>query len=225
MERPVVHGDFVIKASRFASPEELAELLERERADLTKEDFFNNPKHQPVKDAWQAAVFALGYQEILGKPVEVRLSSQERFPDFQLRVEGAVHDFEAVMVVRQALGIEFRGDKSTGPVRANRPWSLPPLDTGPLRTAVAKKVAKHYQGRVHLLVYLNAAGAGGDYAALAREVNEESRDAFESVWLLTFGNEPGKAGDGKNFIACARPSPLLAPAPGWIEVPGEEPGW
>lgn len=215
----MAHDEFVSRASRFTSPEDLADLLEQERANLTKEDFFSSPVHQPVKDAWQAAVFALGYQSLIGRSLEVRLSSHERFPDFQLRVDGAVHDFEAVMVVRTALGVEFRGDKSTGPVRANRPPVLPPLDTAPLRAEVAKKVAKHYQGRIHLLVYLNAAGAGGDYAALAREVNEASQDAFESVWLLTFGNEPGSTGDGRNFIACARPSSLLSAAPGWFEVP------
>lgn len=220
----MAHDDFLSRASRFSSPEDLAELLEQERANLTKEDFFNNPVHQPIKDAWQAAVFALGYQKLVGDPVEVRLASQERFPDFQLRANGGVHDFEAVMMVRSALGKEYRGDRSTGPVRADWSSSLPPFDMAALRAAVTKKVAKRYQGRVHLLVYLNAAGAGGDYAALAREVREASQDAFESVWLLTFGIEAGKRGDGKNFIACARPSPMLAATPGWVEVPtGEMP--
>ena len=213
------HADFVNQASRFNSPEELAELLERERAELTKEEFFNSPRHQPLKDAWQAAVFTLGYQQLVRRPVEVRLASADRFPDFQLRADGQVHDFEAVMVVRQGLGKEYRGDHTTGPVRSSPMPGLPALDMEPLRTAVAKKVAKHYQGRIHLLVYLNAEGAGAQYASLAHEVSDANQAAFESVWLLTFGTEPGNPGDGRNYIACALPSPLLVPAPGWIEVP------
>src|SRR5437773_2206080 len=159
----MAHDEFVRQAGDFISPEELVRLVAGEQRGLKKDDFFNDPEHQPVKDAWQGAVLSTGYQALVGKPIQVRLSSQDRFPDFQLRASDAVHDFEAVMALNKPLGKIYKGEESMGPVVATRPQSLPAFEPGPLRTAVQKKVGKHYQEVVHLSVYLNFAGAGVNF--------------------------------------------------------------
>lgn len=216
----MAHDEFVRQAGGFIAPEELVRLVAGEQQGLTKEDFFNSPEHQPVKDAWQGAVLSMGYQQLVNAAVHVRLSSQDQFPDFQLRANKVVHDFEAVMALNKPLGRAYRGDVSVGPVAAKRPQNVPVFEPGPLRTAVQKKAGKHYQGVVHLSVYLNFAGAGGSFDAVSRVVREAGGDKFESVWLIARGNESGAADTGAYFIACAKPSSLLAAAPGWLKVAG-----
>jgi hypothetical protein len=86
-----------------------------------------SPKNQPLKDAWQGVMFAVGYQEYRRQLVEVRICVPERFPDFQVRIAEQTFDFEATMVMRKGrrMGDEFRDDKTPGPVRREKPEVLP----------------------------------------------------------------------------------------------------
>lgn len=149
----------------------------------------------------------------------MRLSSHKRFPDFQIQVDDVIVDFEAVMVVTRPLGKEYRGDLRTGPIPTVAPAGLPPLDTGPIRTVVAKKASKRYQGKVHLLVYVNTKGSNAKYEVVSKAVRDTCGDSFESVWLLAYGRKAGSRGAVTNFVGCAKPSPNLAACAGWLPVP------
>ena len=211
--------EFVAKAAVFGSPERLAELVERERDGVSHDEFMNRPENQPLKDGWQAATFSLGYQRVVGKPVDVRLSSSEQFPDFKLKVEGVEHDFENVMIVTKALGKEYKGDTRTGPIKTPVPTSVPPFDPAPLLAGIQRKIDKHYAGDVNLLVYVNYKGGNVAEAEIVREVQRVCGDEFESVWLLVYGRETGSSGAPVNMVLCARPSPKLEAPVGWQIVP------
>ena len=70
---------FVQTASVFQRPHELAALLEHHRQNWTLHALFNNPKLKPFKEAWQAAVFGLGYEELTGR-ARTKLQSSNATP-------------------------------------------------------------------------------------------------------------------------------------------------
>lgn len=203
--------DFVEKANVFQTPTQLAELLERHRANVARRDLYGNPRYQPVRDAWQAILLALGYEEIIGCEVEVRICAPDDFPDFQMRVGGAdgeVFDFEAVMALETKLGEKYRGDQTKGPQIPVRPEQYPVLNEQRVREVLRKKVGKTYGPGVNLAVYLNLKGGNVEAEALSSIVLEETGGTFESVWMTTY-----------EYISCAKPSSLLAKPEGWIKLP------
>jgi hypothetical protein len=72
------------------------------------------------------------------------------------------------------------------------------------------------------VVYLNASGAGGDYAKISEEIRTASGGAFESIWVIVFGTEAGTGGEDRYYLSCASQSALLARADGWLAVPLDE---
>lgn len=209
--------DFVRAAAEWGAPERLARLVTEHGVDVAHEDFFGKPQFQPLKDGWQAAAFSRGYEACCQGKVAVRLTSHEGFPDFQLKLGDTVHDFESVMLVKRPLGRLYKGDARTGPVPTDLPSELPPFDMETLQRVVAKKVAKNYQGKLHLLVYVNASGGAAHFDEVSKLVREVVGDQFESVWLLGYGRMSGSPGAPMgNFIGCAKASPDLAECPGWF---------
>jgi len=215
----LTHDEYVKRAEVFVSPKELVGLVSSRQEVMTKSDLLSKSSHEE-KDGWQGAVFSVGYEQILRKPIQVRLSSHEGFPDFQIKVEATTHDFEAVMALDKKLGAEYKSDMSLGPVAAERPGVLPAFDPEPLRKAVMTKLEKHYHGTVHLLVYLNYAGAGGNFNDMCRASREAGNGKFESIWLIARGNTTGQPDKGSYFIACAHPSARLASTSAWVEIKG-----
>jgi hypothetical protein len=213
---------FIAEASKWGSPLRLAMLAIRERDETPREDFFKDPDHQAVEDAWQAAVFSLGYEQIVGLPIEVRLAAPEPFPDFVMRVGGLDVGFECVTVIRRRLGEQFRGDREKGPIPARFPENLPEFDVGPIRNAAAAKAARNYQPPVHLLVHIDTKGANASHQAAAEAAREGAGDAFESIWLIGFGRPSGTDGSPRWLILCAKESSVLARPTGWMEVRGIE---
>lgn len=202
--------DFIRAASVFQRPEGLAKLLEAYRQNWTMHELFNNPKLKPFKEAWQAAVFGLGYEERTQQPVEVRICEPEPFPDFQVRVAGKVHEFESRLVTLKRLGQEYRGDQRRGPQKVAKPRNLPPFDPAPIRKAVQRKASKKYSGKVNLLLYVSFPAANVNYEDVAQAVSDGGAGTFESVWVVTSAH-----------IYCPHPSPLLARCDGWLKLPIE----
>lgn len=126
------------------------------------------------------------------------------------------------MVVTKALGAKYKDDHGTGPVVATPPVDLQPFDLGPLKATAEKKAKKMYQGAVHLLIYINTQGSHANNDQVAGAALEACGGAFESIWLLAYGQESGGRGPISNFVMCAKPSSLLATADGWLRVPGTE---
>lgn len=202
---------FVDEASVFREPGEFAALLERYRAGRTREQLLRAAGGQEMKDAWQACLLALGYQEWRRELTEVRICAPEQFPDFQLRILGVTFDFEATMVLEpgRRLGDEYRGDQTLGPPPIERPIGpLPMFDPTLLQAAVRAKAARGYDGHPHLAVYLNIGASGVAIGDAIRAAEIDESQAFESIWLIA----------GKH-IGCVRTSSSL-PSPGdWQRIP------
>ena len=123
------------------------------------------------------------------------------------------------MALTRPLGREYRGDLRKGTVVTAAPAELPPFDPEPLRRAVAIKVAKHYQGVVHLFVYMNFNGENAREADVLAAVRDGGGDRFESVWLLAYAQEAGSMGTLTYHIRCAKASTVLVELPGWLSIP------
>jgi hypothetical protein len=185
-------------------------VLEEFRANVPREALFNDPANQPTFDAWQAALFGVGYEDLIQAPVDVRLCHPELFPDFHLRTNGTVFEFEATHYSRRKLGLVYRGDKTLGPPGASRPDRLPPFDYGPLTETVRRKVAKKYGAGVHLCVHLSMQGENATAEGVSQAVKDGGGEQFESVWVT-----------GGDHLTCAIPCSNLAPCDGWHKIPIE----
>jgi hypothetical protein len=193
-------ANFEKKASTFQSPEQMAKLLETSRSGIPKESFFNDPTLQPLKDAWIALVFGLGYQSHFDLPCKIRLCLPDRFPDFQLKLDPETFEFEATMVLApgRRMGADYRGDRSTGPVIKTRSGRLPPIDLRTIEEAVARKARKMYGQSVHLAVYLNTKGEAVHFSDLQKIAQGHYGQNFESIWFLS-----------QHHLCCAKPSSNL----------------
>lgn len=211
-EEPADIDEFVRSASRFQRPQDLGQLLERYRGKWTRHELFNNPKLKPFNEAWQAVMFGIGYEELTGQPVEVRICHPAQFPDFEAKIGGQIHEFESRIVTMKRLGAAYRGDENLGPVKPVKPAKLPPFDPTPIRDAVRDKAAKNYAAKVNLLLYASYPGKNAQFPDVVNAVNEGGGDKFESVWVVLY-----------DYIGCPRPSERLARCDGWLRLPTEGP--
>jgi hypothetical protein len=202
--------DAARELSAFREPGEFLTLLERIRVGIPREEIYRNPKNQPLKDAWQGGMLALGYQEYRRTLVEVRICVPAEFPDFQLRIAGKTFDFEATMVLAEGRRMteEYRNDSTPGPVRKEKPEDLPPFDSKQLVRAIAKKAAKQYAAKPHLAVYLNIRGKGVELSNLAAIAQGKDGNAFESIWFVSDHN-----------FGCGKPSFSLVAPDDWARIP------
>jgi hypothetical protein len=210
--------NFVAEASVFQEPGVYASMLERYRAGRTREELLRGAGGQEMKDAWQACLLALGYQEWRKEQTDVRICAPEQFPDLQVRVAGHVSDFEATMVMEpgRRLGDEYHGDRTPGPPPIRREQgALPPFDPELLRQAIRAKAGRRYAARPHLLVYLNLRASAPTYFAMVAESAIPEADSFESIWVI-----------GGVHLGCLKRVPSLPSPEGWKRIPIEvsEPG-
>jgi len=145
---------------------------------------------QYLRDAYVAGAFARIWNE--HSRCEVRLvAKSEKFPDAQLRVDGAPLDFEITMA-----------DKKNRPMwEEHRLWAAmfaegkvpsgerPVAQRAYAREAIprvcAKKAGKHYAGQrpTHLLIYLNVGSTLLTAEEMAR-LTQQWKENFESIWVL-----------------------------------------
>lgn len=207
-----MNEDAIPELSEFREPGDFARRLDRLRAGLTRKELYGDPKNQVLKDAWQGAMFALGYQEFRRRLVEVRICAPDNFPDFQIRIDGKTFDFEATMILREGrrMAGEYRNDTTLGPVWKEKPSDVPPFDPDELAKAIAKKAAKQYAGKPHLAVYFNTQGKGVELADLAGVAQGPDGNAFESIWIVT-----------DHYIGAVKASAALVAPEGWFRIPIE----
>jgi hypothetical protein len=202
---------FVTRASVFQEPGALAALVDAYAAGRTRDELLRAAGNQEYKDAWQACLLALGYQEWRRVLTEVRICAPDQFPDFQLRIEGRTFDFEATMILSpgRRMGDDYRGDATIGPPPIEHPGGvLPPFDPTLLLGAIRAKAARGYATRPHLLVYCNLDGAGVDHAGLVRLATIPEAASFESIWTI-----------GGKFIGCVKSSEALPAPTMWCRIP------
>lgn len=203
---------FIKQAGSFREPGQFVTMLEGYRAGITQDDLFNRPRYKPLQDAWQAGLLALGYQENRRQLAEVRLVDPgDQFPDFQVRTNGSVSDFEATMVQLPGtkLGDEYKGVMERGGPQTEKPVVLPEFEPNGLKEAIRLKADKHYSTSPHLCVFLNTRGRQVGAAQMIEWADIPEAQAFKSIWVIA----------GKYYLMCARPSADLGPLDQWFQIP------
>jgi hypothetical protein len=206
-----MNGSFVTRASVFQESGALAALVDAYAAGRTRDELLRAAGNQEYKDAWQACLLALGYQEWRRVLTEVRICAPAQFPDFQLRIEGHTFDFEATMILSpgRRMGDDYRGDTTMGPPPIEHPGGvLPPFDPALLSGAIKAKAARSYATQPHLLVYCNLDGADVDHAELVRATNIPEATSFESIWTI-----------GGKYFGCVKSTTSLAAPAMWRRIP------
>lgn len=146
------------------------------------------------RDAWLAAKHAK-----LSGASSVRLLQSVPYPDYQLRLDGSEHSFEATEAIksRRRRGDEFREDLEASDrgqflIRADPEdqWLNPTLALELLNRCAIKKAAKPYASSCGLLIYLNESNYGSDAPGIEATFKEGTRVAgelFQSVHVLWSG--------------------------------------
>lgn len=204
--------EFVARARQFQEPGEFAALLEGLRGGLTKQELYSQSGRQELKDAWVGAMFALGYQEWRHVLTEVRLCAPEQFPDFQIRLEGSVFDFEATTLYEpgRRLGSDYRGDRSSGPARVVPPTDPPPFAATRVQEAISLKAEKNYAAMPHLAIYLNLRGSQVRLEDVVAASVCSAATAFASIWFIT-----------DHHLGCGKANSQLASPRSWMRIPIE----
>ena len=175
----------IASLQRYQSADAFLAEVEKFRT-VTDERFFNDNRYKKVQEAWIAGHCARAL-ETLERPVQVRLvADRERFPDFQMQIDGREHEFEVVTVMKpnRKLGQEYKR-------RAHEKLLLTPYRPalgerrGPCWVAVAihRKARKHYGTRPHLLIYANFEANELDLKHVAAAAGA-AMEQFLSVWVL-----------------------------------------
>jgi hypothetical protein len=176
-------------------------LLERTRAhkdaipgDMPGNLFFNNPALKPLREAYVAAKFATIRAQ--ARPCDVRLiHPASEFPDFEIRVAEAIHQFEQTEADREGRtrGKEYReadqraASGAPAELRHYDPDEEMAAANPAISAALDRKAKKHYRPKPHLLVYVNFPTDKGrpplnDLQAV--QLAEPYRASFLSIWLL-----------------------------------------
>lgn len=122
---------------------------------------------------------------------------EDRFPDFELKIGGQVLSFEITMVTRpdRKMGKEAQareraieefketGDSSRLPRKPYRPGLGEEEGPAWVAEGVAKKVAKGYAPKPHLLVYANFDANDLDPQDLMHRCEAYSQ-SFASIWII-----------------------------------------
>jgi hypothetical protein len=148
-------------------------------------EFFNNPQHKFLRDAWTLAEFTRQ------KSVDqVRLTAeQEEWPDGQVQIGGATINVEITIALApgRRLGAEYRfpGKAELDPVEnwIERAVLIPSA----LDNAIAGKVAKRYGSPAWLLIYLNINEYGirqAETEAAIADVKQRYAGPFAALYVL-----------------------------------------
>lgn len=185
----------VAKLETFLSPEDFMQI-QSESDKVSQGSYLSQGQWCPVREAWVAGSFAQRIGKMCG-PIEVRMVA-ERFPDFELRLNGQVLPFEITMVTTpgRRMGDEAiareeaianatkKGESARFPVGSYADGE----QLGPTWVAegVARKADKRYDPRPHLLVNANFNASDLDPQELRRRCQPYTSH-FHSVWVLHAG--------------------------------------
>ena len=177
--------------TRWWSPAEFFPMVQQHNEAIPNEQFFSCAEFQPLREAYAAGFFSW----ILGQErhVLVKLDA-DRFPDFDLKLDGVVVGFELVEADRPG---RRRGDEYKEAARSEAA-SLPeiPEEFDPdeeqkaaipvIRRVVELKAAKKYAPPPHLVVYVNFWLFDKPPLTPAQfgQLLQPWREAFPEVWLL-----------------------------------------
>lgn len=177
----------------WQAPAVMLEYCDRLMDHMESADLFTQGGAHFILEGWAAAKFALvrGAQE-------VRLvSERESWPDFQLRLNSEVGDWELTEADQpgRRRGDEYReadqrvraGGSRTRQDRVENWVQRAEQAPGAIRERCIAKAAKNYAGSASLLVYLILS----EYGIRQKEVEESlpeatapAKDAFTEVWVL-----------------------------------------
>ncbi|MFQ5973703.1 MAG: hypothetical protein ACE5Q3_15350 [Alphaproteobacteria bacterium] len=176
---------------RWWVPAEFFDLVCNHNDSVQQDEFFNNPKLKPLREAYAAAYFAAIRAQ--SKPCLLRLVAGE-FPDFELSIGEDVLKFELTEADRagRRRGQEYREAAAREVAELAPETEL--FDPGEeeraalraIERALELKARKHYRPPPHLLVYVNfftfqkSPLTGLEWAGLAKPWH----DRFASIWLL-----------------------------------------
>lgn len=181
--------------TQWWEPEELFRAVQCHNNVVPGEVLFNNPQLKPLHEAYVAALFSKIRGQ--GHTTQVKLSAEE-FPDFILRLDNELHEFEITEADRpdRKRGKEYR-EAATNAMNGIKPElklydpdeeevaALPAI-----AEAIKRKASKCYNPLPHLLIYVNFSL----YRDLpltdmqADELTHAWREKFASIWLLWGGN-------------------------------------
>lgn len=206
---------FAREVATFRSPQELAQLLSSS-AELDGEPLFRGQRGKLRKEGWQAVALCLGYQEMTGSAVEVRVVPDESFADFQLRIDGHTLDFQSTLAVNGRNGHgNGHGNGHAADLGLTAGTISPPgtgFDPIPLIMAARRKADGRDTRGVHLVIWAGFLREGAEPTSVSRIVRETLGNAYESAWVTT----------GQHLL-CAKPSPALPATAGWIRLPIDTP--
>lgn len=168
-------------------PGELYRLVMSDYLDIQDQDYFAE-KYKPLREAWCAAVFGIGYAAHL-RECKVRVNS-DSFPDFFLQTNSNNCYMETTEVLAPG---RRRHDEYRDPARL--PVRMIPSEQFDLdgtkspewvRSAIERKVRRYGVGAqsTHLVVYVNVHAIRFDLGKI-REVCSEFKISFQSIWLLS----------------------------------------
>jgi hypothetical protein len=147
--------------------------------------FFNDPQHKFLRDAWTIAEFTRH------KPVDlVRLTTdQEEWPDGQVQLGSAIEKLEVTiaLVPGRKLGAEYRFPGKAELDHVDNWVERAALIPAALDKAIADKVAKRYGSRTSLLVYLNINEYGirqAETEIAIAEVKQRYSGSFSALHVL-----------------------------------------
>jgi hypothetical protein len=148
-------------------------------------EFFNDPHHKFLRDAWTIAEFTRH------KPVDlVRLTAEdERWPDGQVRVGSTIENLEAAiaLVPGRRLGAEYRFPSRAELDNVDNWVERAAVIPAALDKAITDKVAKRYGSSTSLLVYLNINEYGirqAETEAAIAEVKQRHAGSFAALYVL-----------------------------------------
>jgi hypothetical protein len=170
--------------SQWLTPDEMLQVANDTGDRIGSTNLFNQGGLELLRDALTAAEF--GKARRVNK---VRLIPEpENWPDFELRVGGAVERFEAAEVDDPARrrGDEYRfGNLACDPVAD---WIARAEQTPAWIASVCqKKVDKRYDGRARLVLYLNVSDHGvrqAEIVASFQSATSVAKDHFDAIWIL-----------------------------------------
>lgn len=171
--------------SQFQEPLNLYEKVIPGALGVSNNDFFSrsNKTYKKYFEAWIASLFSRGFSGLV-KPCEVRVcvnKGKEAFPDFEIRVDGHVHEFELTEV---QLPKRKRGDEYIKGIGPRGKFAGLEETARYICDGVKKKANMNYNPSPHLLVYVNFQVAKEVDLKRVREVCRPYYSKFKSIWLL-----------------------------------------
>jgi hypothetical protein len=182
MQRLTRHqiADLKTRLARWQPPESMEGLIEP----ITSDVFFNQGGLEFLRDASTASTFArLRQAEVVRLVADV-------WPDFEIRIGGALERFEAVEALdpRRRRGEEFRNVDGKPRMVPMEKW-IADAEAAPswVEAVCRKKATKLYSERANLLIYLNFSEYGirqNEVLAALPAATATVKDCFETVWVL-----------------------------------------